>query len=102
MKTVILYFPYIINLRAFVATENLENVTIDPADLFLKTSLNEAQIEKAFDLRGCNYIGMITSEFPMNFTSQQPVKSATLNNFSPPFAVKKLPTLTKSKFYHAV
>ena len=47
MKPVVLYFPYIINLRAFVATEKLRNVTIDPADPFLKTNLNEAQIEKA-------------------------------------------------------
>jgi hypothetical protein len=52
MKPVVLYFPYIINLRAFVATENLENVTIDPADLFLKTSLNEAQIAKACSAYG--------------------------------------------------
>lgn len=47
MKPVVLYFPYIINLRAFVATEKLRNVIIDPADLFLKTNLNEAQIKKA-------------------------------------------------------
>lgn len=47
MKPVVLYFPYIINLRAFVATEKLWNVIIDPADLFLKTNLNEAQIKKA-------------------------------------------------------
>lgn len=46
MKPVILYFPYIINLKAFVATEKL-SVNIDPADLFLKTMLNERQIEKA-------------------------------------------------------
>jgi hypothetical protein len=47
IRPVVLYFPYIINLRAFVATEKLRNVTIDPADPFLKTNLNEAQIEKA-------------------------------------------------------
>lgn len=46
MKPVVLYFPYMINLKAFVATEKL-NVSIDPADLFLKTMLNEVQIEKA-------------------------------------------------------
>ena len=47
MKSVLLYFPYIINLRAFVATEKLQGVTIDPTDLFLKTNLNETQIKKA-------------------------------------------------------
>jgi hypothetical protein len=46
MRPVVLYFPYIINLKAFVATEKL-NVSIDPADLFLKTMLNERQITKA-------------------------------------------------------
>jgi hypothetical protein len=47
MKPVVLYFPYIINLKAFVATENLRNIIIDPAGTFLKTSLNDAQIKKA-------------------------------------------------------
>ena len=47
MKSVVLYFPYVINLKAFVATEKLRNITIDPADTFLKTMLNEAQIKKA-------------------------------------------------------
>lgn len=46
MKAVVLYFPYIINLRAFVATEKL-NVSVDPSDLFLKTKLDEGQIIKA-------------------------------------------------------
>jgi hypothetical protein len=47
MKTVVLYFPYIINLKAFIATERLQNVSVDAADLFLKTKLNEEQIKKA-------------------------------------------------------
>jgi hypothetical protein len=51
MKSVVLYFPYIINLKAFVATERL-SVSIDPADLFLKTMLNEGQIEKACSTYG--------------------------------------------------
>ena len=51
MKSVILYFPYIINLKAFVATEKL-SVSIDAADLFLKTMLNEGQIEKACSTYG--------------------------------------------------
>jgi len=51
MKPVVLYFPYIINLRAFVATERL-NVSVDAADLFLKTKLNERQIEKACSTYG--------------------------------------------------
>ena len=52
MKAVVLYFPYIINLRAFVATERLQNITVDPADLFLKTKLNETQIKKACSMYG--------------------------------------------------
>ena len=51
MKAVVLYFPYIINMRAFVATEKL-NVTVDPSDLFLKISLNERQIAKACSVYG--------------------------------------------------
>ena len=47
MKAVVLYFPYVINLKAFVAMEKLQNVKIDPAGTFLKTPLNEAQIKKA-------------------------------------------------------
>jgi len=46
MKIVTLYFPYIINLKAFVATEKLK-VTIDPAHLFLQAKLNDEQISKA-------------------------------------------------------
>lgn len=51
MKPVVLYFPYIINLKAFVATEKL-SVSIDAADLFLKTNLNDRQIEKACSTYG--------------------------------------------------
>jgi hypothetical protein len=51
MKPVVLYFPYIINLKAFVATEKL-NVSVDAADLFLKTMLNEDQIVKACFIYG--------------------------------------------------
>jgi hypothetical protein len=47
MKPVVLYFPYVINLKAFIATEKLQDVKADPTDLFLKTKLNEAQIKKA-------------------------------------------------------
>jgi hypothetical protein len=46
-KNVVLYFPYIINLKAFLLTESLTHVEFDPADVFLKTSLNEDQIQKA-------------------------------------------------------
>jgi hypothetical protein len=46
MKSVVLYFPYVINLKAFVAMEKL-SVNVDAADLFLKTMLNEDQIAKA-------------------------------------------------------
>ena len=51
MKLVVVYFPYMINLKAFVATEKL-NVSIDAADLFLKTTLNESQINKACSTYG--------------------------------------------------
>jgi hypothetical protein len=47
MKPIVLYFPYVINLKAFIATEKLQDVKADPTDLFLKTNLNEAQIKKA-------------------------------------------------------
>ena len=46
-KSVVLYFPYVINLKAFIATEKLQNVKIDPADVFLRIKLNDAQIKKA-------------------------------------------------------
>jgi hypothetical protein len=46
MKPVVLYFPYLINLKAFVATEKL-SVRVDPTNLFLKTLLNEGQVQKA-------------------------------------------------------
>jgi hypothetical protein len=46
MKPVVLYFPYLINLKAFVATEKL-GVSVNPTDPFLKASLNEGQVQKA-------------------------------------------------------
>ena len=55
-KSVILYFPYIINLKAFVVTENLVGVDVDPTDLFLKASLNEEQIFKACSTYGAEVI----------------------------------------------
>lgn len=51
MKPVVLYFPYLINLKAFVATEKLK-VSIDAADPFLKTMLSEGQIAKACSTYG--------------------------------------------------
>lgn len=47
MTTVVLYFPYIINMKAFLVTEKLNDITIDPANPFLKIALNDKQIEKA-------------------------------------------------------
>ena len=47
MQPVILYFPYIINLKAFLLMERLGNIAIDPRELLLKTTLNNDQIEKA-------------------------------------------------------
>jgi hypothetical protein len=52
MKNVVLYFPYILNLKAFVLTEKLNNIIIDPADSFLKTILNDDQIAKACSAYG--------------------------------------------------
>ena len=46
-KSVVLYFPYMINLKAFVVTERLNDVELDAADLFLKANLNDEQIAKA-------------------------------------------------------
>ena len=46
-KNVVLYFPYVINLKAFLLTESLNHVEVDPADAFLKASLNDDQIRKA-------------------------------------------------------
>jgi len=47
MKNVVLFFPYLINLKAFVITEELNGVAIYPADSFLRAMLNEDQILKA-------------------------------------------------------
>lgn len=55
-KSVVLYFPYIINLKAFVVTERLNDVDIDPADLFLKANLNDEQVAKACSLYGAELI----------------------------------------------
>lgn len=55
-KSVVLYFPYMINLKAFVVTESLNNVDIDPADLFLKANLNEEQVAKACSMYGAELI----------------------------------------------
>ena len=55
-KSVVLYFPYIINLKAFVITESLSEVDLDPADLFLKASLNDEQIAKACSSYGAELI----------------------------------------------
>lgn len=52
MKTVVLYFPYMINLRAFLAEERLSDIVVDPGDLFLHTSLDEDQIRKACSTYG--------------------------------------------------
>ena len=55
-KGVVLYFPYLINLKAFVVTESLVGVNVDPADLFLKANLNDEQIEKACSAYGAELI----------------------------------------------
>ena len=47
MKNVVLFFPYMINLKAFVITEELNGIAIHPADSFLRAVLNEDQILKA-------------------------------------------------------
>ena len=55
-KSVVLYFPYLINLKAFVIIEKLDGVDVDPTDLFLKASLNEDQIMKACSTYGAELI----------------------------------------------
>jgi hypothetical protein len=52
MKAVVLYFPYFISLKAFVAEEKLRNVKVDSGDVFLKTLLNQEQINKACTVYG--------------------------------------------------
>jgi hypothetical protein len=47
MKNVVLFFPYMINLKAFVITEKLHHVAQHPADALLHAVLNEDQIVKA-------------------------------------------------------
>ena len=52
MKNVVLFFPYMINLKAFVITEELKDISIHPADSFLRALLNERQITKACAVYG--------------------------------------------------
>ena len=52
MKNVVLFFPYFINLRAFVITEELNDVASHPADYFFRGPLNEDQILKACTVYG--------------------------------------------------
>ena len=52
MKNVILYFPYALNLKVFVAEEQLKDVKVRLGDVFLKTSLTPEQIAKACSLYG--------------------------------------------------
>ena len=47
MKNVVLFFPYMINLMAFVITEELKGIDIHPGDSFLRALLKEDQILKA-------------------------------------------------------
>jgi hypothetical protein len=48
---VVLYFPYNISLRAFIAEEKLQ-VKPDPGCLFLRTYLKDEQIERACAVYG--------------------------------------------------
>lgn len=52
MKSVVLYFPYDICLKVFVIEEKLKHIEIRPGDLFLETTLNQRQIEKACEAYG--------------------------------------------------
>jgi len=52
MKNVVLFFPYMINLKAFVITEKLHNMSHHPADSLLHAVLNEDQIVKACSIYG--------------------------------------------------
>ena len=55
-KSVVLYFPYIINLKAFILTEHLDGVDVDPADLFLKAKLDDEQVARACAVYGAELI----------------------------------------------
>src|SRR5436190_1039123 len=50
MKNVVLFFPYLINLKAFVITEELNGVAIHSADSFLRVMLVLLQACKKNDL----------------------------------------------------
>ena len=51
MKMVVLYFPYEISLRAFIAEEKL-NIKPEPGSLILRALLEESQVEKARQVYG--------------------------------------------------
>lgn len=53
---VVLYFPYNISLRAFIAEQKLQ-VKPEPGCLFLRASLKQDQIERA-----CSVFGAILYE----------------------------------------
>lgn len=52
MQNVVLYFPYSLNLKAFVASEKLKNVKVQMGEVFLKAALTPEQISKACSLYG--------------------------------------------------
>lgn len=52
MKTVTLYFPDSINLKAFVLLEEVKYVEMNPEESKLAARLNEAQLAKAFSVYG--------------------------------------------------
>jgi len=52
MKNVTLYFPYAINLKAFVAEEKLTDIRVGMGEVFLKTFLTPEQVAKACILYG--------------------------------------------------
>jgi len=56
MKNVVLFFPHLINLKAFVILERLNNITIHKADSFLHALLNEDQISKACTIYGASVV----------------------------------------------
>lgn len=51
IKVVVLYFPYHISLRAFIAEEKLA-VRTEPGSVFLETFLRDEQIERACSVYG--------------------------------------------------
>jgi hypothetical protein len=57
LKTVVLYFPDRINLKAFALVENMQQAEVNYTDSLLQAALSAAQVQKA-----CATYGAILKE----------------------------------------